>query len=101
MGRASAPRRPGDTPVTPRWRPRARGDSAVVDVDGDAVVLDPDGLIHLLNPTAAAVWRLCDGAHDVADIVTELASRYRAPGETVEADVQRVLNEFCDIGLVA
>lgn len=52
--------------------PQARRDGFVIQpLDGELLLYDGE-VTHLLNPTAAAVWQLCDGHHSVADLSREL-----------------------------
>lgn len=83
------------------WRPRARGDVTAVEVDDDLVILDGDGQLHVLNPTAGAVWRHCDGERAVADIVTALAAAYRTAPESVGREVAELMDRLQARGLVS
>jgi pyrroloquinoline quinone biosynthesis protein D len=42
------------------------------------VALQPEGVV-LLNPTAEAILRLCDGKRDASAIASELSARFAAP----------------------
>lgn len=54
----------------------------------ETILLALDGGHYFsLNEVGTRVWELCDGTHDVADIVTLLCDEYDAPHSTVEADV--------------
>ncbi|MEU5691613.1 pyrroloquinoline quinone biosynthesis peptide chaperone PqqD [Actinosynnema sp. NPDC020468] len=55
------------------------------DVRGSDVVLFPEGVL-VLNDTAAAVVRLCDGRATIADITARLADVYAGvePADVVE-----------------
>src|SRR5687767_14852235 len=69
------------------------------EVDGEEVVYDLDAeTAHLLNPTVLAVWRLCDGAHSVPQIIDRLAPAlgWEASGPIVEL----ALTELDDAGLL-
>lgn len=61
------------------------------------VLLYPEGLVAL-NPTAAEIMRLCDGARSVADIVGLLKHRYSAAD--IERDVAGLLEGLAAKGLV-
>src|SRR5258707_7273622 len=53
------------------------------------------GAIHALNPTAALIWDLCDGAHSLADIEAAVRSAFSVPAERdLAADVHATLAEF-------
>lgn len=61
------------------------------------LLLMPEGAL-ILNPTAAAVLKLCDGKRTVGAIAAQLKTQYR--GETVEADVRRLLTRMNARGLL-
>ena len=61
------------------------------------VLLFPEGLVAL-NPTAAEILQLCDGARSVSGIVTELERKY--PGATVAPDVSELLDRLAAKRLV-
>jgi pyrroloquinoline quinone biosynthesis protein D len=90
-----------DRPLAPPDRPRLtakarlRQDAA----RGGTVLLYPEGVL-LLNPTAAAVLALCDGRRTAAAIAAELAGRYQASTDAVEADVTGLLGRLRGRGLV-
>ena len=56
--------------------PKARLNGLVVqEMPDEVLVYDLDmNRAHCLNSSAAAIWRACDGAHSVADIVREFES---------------------------
>lgn len=49
---------------------------------------------------AVAVLQLCDGNRTVADIAATLAETYKAPKETIEADIISMLQTLADKGVV-
>ena len=57
-------------------------------------------VVHILNPTAAAVWRLAEGTLKTADIVSELAQIYGLEADVVEEDVHDILEQFREAGLL-
>jgi PqqD family protein of HPr-rel-A system len=71
-------------------------------LDGEAVVYDPrDGVLHHLDAAATEVWRRCDGARTVDELVTEIASdRGLAPAE-VRDGVVAVLSRCSELGLLS
>lgn len=82
--------------------PQRRAGIQAKPLHDELVLYDAGGsAIHVLNPTAAAVWELCDGAHSLGDIAAALAVAFEvAQGEDVFGDVQRILAEFAAKGLV-
>ena len=67
------------------------------DVREEHVLLVPEGLVRL-NPTAAAVLELCDGARSVEEIVGALSARYE--GADLGDDVQGLVDGLTQRGLV-
>jgi coenzyme PQQ biosynthesis protein PqqD len=53
-----------------------------------------DGQYFSLNEIGGRVWGLCDGTHNVAQIVEVLAKEYDAPVEVLEQDVLELLENF-------
>ena len=49
-------------------------------------------VVHVLNPTALAVWELCDGAHSPDQIAAHLAANFAGvPAGEAGGDVRAVL----------
>ena len=70
-------------------------------VDGELVLYDPDEQrLHVLNPTAGLIWRLCDGKHQESDLVATLADRYPRNRAAIEEDVPRIIERFRNEGLL-
>ncbi|MDH3637142.1 MAG: PqqD family protein [Gammaproteobacteria bacterium] len=53
-----------------------------------------------LNHAASLIWRLCDGTRTVAEIITLLRDSYPESADTIESDVESVLNQFAEHGAV-
>ena len=47
------------------------------------ILLSPEGIL-ILNQTAAAILNLCDGQHNISEIVAELTKQYQ---KEVEQDI--------------
>lgn len=82
-------------------RPRKRG-QAWVQRDGDqTAVFDPDtGMLHMLNPSALAIWEMCDGETsptEMAEAIDEVTGLGTA---ATAVDVQNALTSLRDAGLV-
>ena len=70
-------------------------------VDGELVLYDPKRqCVYALNPTAAFVWRNCDGKQGTDEIVTALAGYYPDNLEEIERDVREILSRFLGEGLI-
>ena len=67
------------------------------EVREEHLLLIPEGAVRL-NPTAAEVLELCDGARSLDDIVGELSSRY--DGADVREDVREMVDAMAQRGLV-
>ncbi len=80
-------------------RPRRRAgvrvgrvlDQTVLEVPGRADALS-------LNPSAAAIWELCDGARGLADLTRELATRFHLSPDDLRSDVQSVIDRLESVG---
>jgi hypothetical protein len=67
----------------PDIKPRARTNRLVIQTLSDETLvydLDRD-LAHCLNPTAASVWRRCDGSRTTKQIARSLSADLRQPVE--------------------
>ena len=67
------------------------------EVREEHVLLIPEGVVRL-NPTAAEVLELCDGARSLDDIVGALSTRYE--GADVRDDVLELVDAMTQRGLV-
>jgi coenzyme PQQ biosynthesis protein PqqD len=67
--------------------------------EGKHIILYPErGLV--LNDSAAAIVKLCDGTRTVEEIAASLASEADAPADRVAADVRDLVARLTDKGLV-
>ncbi len=81
--------------------PCARTDVALRRVGSEWVLFDPArDRAHVLNPSAAAVWSFCDGAHTPAAIAEALERAAPAPAGGIRRDVDDVLRRFAAEGLL-
>jgi coenzyme PQQ synthesis protein D (PqqD) len=78
-----------------------RPDLTTCNVDGEVVILDRvAGYVHQLNPTASEIWDACDGQHSPRDIAARLQERFNGVTDAVLLDVETVLTQFEQLGLV-
>lgn len=81
--------------------PRKRPD---VELHGDGVnacLVEPSaGVTHLVNPTARAIWELCDGTTTVDELVSAICQLFDVSRATAAADVRQVIEELETAGLV-
>jgi hypothetical protein len=82
--------------------PRRR-DDAVVREDGTAtwLVAPGTGDAHILNPTARAIWELCDGATTVEELVDAIRQVFDVTPATARADVEAVIHRLESAELVS
>ena len=87
--------------VRPNAHPSIR--SAVFDNDEFCVVLFDEraNRLHRLGSAASAVWMLCDGDTEVANLVDELVQILGLPQDSTASDVQLALNDFWSMGLLS
>ena len=54
-----------------------------------------NGSVHIVNDTAAFVWRLCDGHHTVDEMVSALVEKYDIPADAdVHKDIGGILADL-------
>jgi hypothetical protein len=73
------------------------GEKVIIPVRGRVGDL---GCIYTLNRIANEVWNLIDSRHSVADIVHTLEAEYDVDPAILAADVNRLLDEFLQEGLI-
>ncbi len=57
-------------------------------------------MVHVLNPTAALVWELCDGETSQDRLIAEIADITGAPADVVATDVHAYVATLTEAGLV-
>lgn len=72
------------------------------EIDGEGILYNPETKsMHVLNKTAFAFWRLCDGKHDSAQVAGEIKSRFEVDkGDDVLSDINRIFNQLEKLQLV-
>jgi|SRR5581483_5698054 len=68
-------------------------------VTGKPVLLYPEGVL-MLNPTGHAIVAACTGDATVAEIVSQLATRYRVTAEQIAPEVTTYLNRLRERNLL-
>ena len=82
-------------------RPRRVGEVWVRRESEDAAIYDPaTGALHRLNPSALAIWELCDGATTVEEMASAAAELTSESVTRVAADIEAVLQKLSNIGIV-
>ncbi len=71
-------------------------------IEDQIVIIDFDSekQFHQLNETAAFIWNYCDGKHDIVQIENLLFETYDTSKENIKNDLQNILKEFKDSGLL-
>ena len=76
-------------------KPTRKPDVWLRQTETENAVYDPTtGAVHLLNPTAMAIWALCDGETDPDEMVDAICELSGLPREVVVEDVRRILLQF-------
>src|SRR5207244_4794802 len=81
---------------------RGRPQVEEVRLQGEVMIVGPvSSRFFVLNRTMTFVWRRCDGAHRVAEMVDELRHEFaEVDPATAEGDLKRALGELVSLGLV-
>ncbi|HRN68433.1 MAG TPA: PqqD family protein [Promineifilum sp.] len=80
--------------------PKARHNIEAKEIGDETLLISGDD-IHVLNETAAFIWKLCDGTCDPAAIEAALREEYDVPSDRdVAIDVARALADFRSKGLL-
>jgi hypothetical protein len=74
--------------------PRARENKLVVqDLRGEILIYDLNiNEAYCLNPTSAAIWKLCDGQNSVSEISRKLSAQFKQP--VVDDLIYLALDQF-------
>jgi hypothetical protein len=75
--------------------PRRRDDVRLHDRELRSFLVVPDrGVTHELNPTARAVWELCDGTTTVDELVVAICQIFSVERENATADVVAIVGQL-------
>lgn len=81
--------------------PIRRRDVLLVDDGRDSMLLTTDGSTsYLLNPTARAIWELCDGSTHPREMVAAICDVFEVSHGVATADVGAALDQLTEVGLV-
>ena len=70
-------------------------------VEGELAVYDSrDGRYHVLNGTAADIWRRLSAGKQAGEIAAELAGLHRAPEEEIRRDIDAFIASGLEMGLL-
>ena len=80
-------------------RPLTNEGFELEEIDGEILLYSPTSTRSVyLNLTASLIWRLCDGVHNVGDIVKQLEDAFPEAREDIAGDVIRSITLFVDNG---
>jgi hypothetical protein len=83
------------------FRPRRTHEIMEYDVEEELSLYDPrTEVVHILNSTAAVIWRMCDGSRRVEEISGQMADVYGLDPAVTEGDVREVISKFLQAGLL-
>lgn len=72
-----------------------------VESDDCALLFDPDnGRVHVLNPTAVAVWQRLDGRRTLREIVAGLGEEFDGMGAECSGQVVALARSLAGLGAV-
>lgn len=82
--------------------PRRRGEAWVRREGDETAVYNPDsGRLHLLNPSALAIWELCDGETTGAEMADAVSLVTGLQADVTAADIADALTKLESAGLIA
>ena len=88
-------------PISTEDRPIRGADYRLEQLDDELLLYHPsDTKILYLNQSASLVWGLCDGEHNVAEIIELLSQAYPEAAASIPDDVHAALTEFLGSGCI-
>lgn len=79
----------------------ARGTRLQFDKHRDQWIVQAPERLFVLDAIALEIIQRCDGVASVTAIVDELAAKYNAPHEVILRDVNEMLQDFADKGVMS
>jgi hypothetical protein len=65
---------------------------------GQAIIVMTDsGNVTVLNELGTHIWQICDGVHNIEQIVQEITDEYEVESSTVLKDVTEFLQQMVDM----
>lgn len=88
--------------MTAAGAPKARRDLVLQEVGKEGLLYDREGeLVHILNVTALAIWKACDGESSLIAMESLIRTRFSGlDGHDVKADIEKLLRQFDERGLL-
>jgi hypothetical protein len=82
--------------------PQRRADVFLADDNTRSVVIDPTSDVpHVLNPTARAIWELCDGATTIEEAAGAICQVFSVSQDEAVAGVIAVVDQFAAANLLS
>ena len=82
-------------------RYKQRDNLTVQSVDDETLILDIEGNnIHQLNFTASFIWSLCVEEVSMDQLAELYAEHFQIEHATAKRDVENVINQLTEIGLI-
>jgi len=78
-----------------------RGTRLQFDRHRDQWIVQAPERLFILDPIALEIIQCCDGVASVTAIVDALAAKYNAPREVILSDVNKMLQDFADKGVMS
>jgi hypothetical protein len=70
-------------------------------VDDEVVIVDPEKEDYsYLNATGKDIWEMIDKGFEVETIVSELCGKYEASEDCIRGDVEVLIKELVETGLI-
>ena len=80
--------------------PRRRTDVQLLDETDHSVLIDPDAKRYVLNPTARAIWEMCDGTTTVDELADAICEVFDVDRQQATSDVAATVEQLTHAGLL-
>jgi hypothetical protein len=65
--------------------------------DQEVIVLADSGQVTVLNGLGTYIWQICDGKHNIGQIVQEIVDEYEVEYSAAEKDVVKFLEQMSEM----
>ncbi|MDD5634493.1 MAG: PqqD family protein [Candidatus Omnitrophica bacterium] len=87
--------------MTKKKYPVKSPDIVVREENGEALLFNPkDGKLICVNKTGIFIWKNCDGARSLEDIIKQLINKYDVPLSCAEKDCAKYFMELKQMGFI-
>ena len=80
--------------------PQRNQDVELREIGAQSVLVAPSGDTFALNPTARAIWELCDGTTTVDELAVAISEVFAIDRATAIDDVTATIEQLRTVGLV-